>query len=335
LKCLCLEYVVINFLSSTNLPENVFEQACTWFIKLQGENVTPQMHQDFSQWLASDSLNPKAWQEVQLLFASLEIPAKKIRANDGVTPVINIPKQSNRVKFISYAIAASVLIFVSLTFNFQTTLIQNFESDYYTTTGSQKLINLADGSRLLLNTDSAVTIDIASNVRQVSLLRGEVFFEVAHAPQRPFWVIAGEARARVTGTEFSVGRTKDNVTITVAKGRVETSVNNHDDEITPLVPGESAHYQGTNLISFQAVDVDKTLAWRNGQMVFVQQSLNEVVEQINRYRPGLLIIRDEQLKKRAVTAVFSVEQLDEAIKALEQTLGIHAIRLTNYLILLG
>ena len=70
-------------------------------------------------------------------------------------------------------------------------------------------------------------------------------------------------------------------------------------------------------------------------MVFVQQSLNEVVEQINRYRPGLLIIRDEQLKKRAVTAVFSMDRLDEAIKALEQTLGIHTTRLTDYLILLG
>ena len=63
----------------------MFEQACTWFIKLQGGNVTSQMQQDFNQWLASDSLNPKAWQEVQLLFASLEIPAKKIRANDGVS----------------------------------------------------------------------------------------------------------------------------------------------------------------------------------------------------------------------------------------------------------
>ena len=188
---------------------------------------------------------------------------------------------------------------------------------------------------MLLNTDSAVTIDIASNVRQVNLLRGEVFFEVAHAPQRPFWVIAGEARARVTGTEFSVGRNKDNVTITVAKGRVETSLKNQENEITALVPGDSVHYQGTNLISFQPIDVDKTLAWRNGQMVFVQQSLNEVVEQINRYRPGLLIIRDEQLKKRAVTAVFSMDRLDEAIKALEQTLGIHTTRLTDYLILLG
>ena len=313
----------------------MFEQACTWFIKLQGGNVTSQMQQDFNQWLASDSLNPKAWQEVQLLFASLEIPAKKIRANDGVTPVINIPKQSNRVKFISYAIAASILIFGSLRFNFQTTLIQNLESDYHTTTGAQQQIDLADGSRLLLNTDSAVTIDIASNVRQVSLLRGEVFFEVAHAPQRPFWVIAGEARARVTGTEFSVGRNKDNVTISVAKGRVETSLKNQENEITALVPGDSVHYQGTNLISFQPIDVDKTLAWRNGQMVFVQQSLNEVVEQINRYRPGLLIIRDEQLKKRAVTAVFSMDRLDEAIKALEQTLGIHTTRLTDYLILLG
>ena len=313
----------------------MFEQACTWFIKLQGGNVTSQMQQDFNQWLASDSLNPKAWQEVQLLFASLEIPAKKIRANDGVTPVINIPKQSNRVKFISYAIAASILIFGSLRFNFQTTLIQNLESDYHTTTGAQQQIDLADGTRLLLNTDSDVTIDIASNVRQVNLLRGEVFFEVAHAPQRPFWVIAGEARARVTGTEFSVGRNKDNVTITVAKGRVETSLKNQENEITALDPGDSVHYQGTNLISFQPIDVDKTLAWRNGQMVFVQQSLNEVVEQINRYRPGLLIIRDEQLKKRAVTAVFSMDRLDEAIKALEQTLGIHTTRLTDYLILLG
>ena len=232
----------------------MFEQACTWFIKLQGGNVTSQMQQDFNQWLASDSLNPKAWQEVQLLFASLEIPAKKIRANDGVTPVINIPKQSNRVKFISYAIAASILIFGSLRFNFQTTLIQNLESDYHTTTGAQQQIDLADGSRLLLNTDSAVTIDIASNVRQVNLLRGEVFFEVAHAPQRPFWVIAGEARARVTGTEFSVGRNKDNVTITVAKGRVETSLKNQENEITALVPGDSVHYQGTNLISFQPIE---------------------------------------------------------------------------------
>ena len=334
MKYVCSEYVVINFLSSTDLPENVFEQACTWFIKLQGENVTPQIHQDFNQWLASDSLNSKAWQEVQLLFSSLEMPAKNLRATDVGRSGSNIPKQANLSKFIPYVIAACVFIFASLTFNFQTKLLQNLESDYHTTTGSQKLINLADGSRLLLNTDSAVTIDIASDVRQVNLLRGEVFFEVAHAPQRPFWVVAGEARARVTGTEFSVGRNKDNVTITVAKGRVETSVKSHD-EITALVSGESVNYQGMNLISYQPIDIDKTLAWRNGQMVFVQQSLNEVVEQINRYRPGLLIISNEQLKKRAVTAVFSMDRLDDAIKALEQTLGIHVTRLTNYLILLG
>jgi transmembrane sensor len=273
---------------------------------------------------------------VQELFAALESPAKAIRQRGGQTATARIiVAPPRRSRFLLTRAAAALLACTALTFFLQPEMLQNLQSDYHTATGEQRQINLADGSRLLLNTDSAVTVDVAGKVRRVQLLRGEAYFEVAHAPQRPFWVVADDVRARVTGTEFSVGRNKDNVTITVAEGRVETSTQAHAEQITPLTAGESARYQGQQLATVQITDVQRTLAWRQEQMVFVQATLTEVVEQINRYRPGRLIITDQQLKNRPITAVFSVHRLDDAVTALEQTFGIRARRLTDYLVLLG
>ena len=270
------------------------------------------------------------------MFAALESPARAIRQRGVQTATAKVTSAPpRRRRFILTRAAAVLLACTVLTFFLHPAMLQNLQSDYYTATGEQRQIDLADGSRLLLNTDSAVTVDVEGNVRRVQLLRGEAYFEVAHAPQRPFWVVADEVRARVTGTEFSVGRSADSVTITVAEGRVETSTHAHAEQITPLTPGESARYQGRQLAAVQTTDVQRTLAWRQGQMVFVQATLAEVVEQINRYRPGRLIITDEQLKNRPITAVFSVHRLDDAITALERTFGIRARRLTDYLVLLG
>ena len=318
------------------MPENLFEEANNWFIRLRADDVGPEEQQDFNRWLAANPQHAQAWNEVQELFALLETPAKTLRQRVDQAPVVRRTAPRHR-RFIPIRTAAALLFCIALTFFLQPAVLQNLQSDYHTTIGEQRQIALADGSRLLLNTDSAVTVDVdvEGDERRVQLLRGEVFFEVAQAPHRPFWVNAGEARARVTGTAFSVGRSADNVTITVAEGRVETSTQGHPDLITPLTPGESVYYQGQELTAKRATDVQRTLAWRQGQMVFVQATLAEVVEQINRYRPGRLIITDQQLKNRPITAVFSVHRLNDAVTALERTFGIRAQRLTDYLVLLG
>ena len=317
------------------MPKKLFEEANAWFIRLRAEDVSPNEQQDFNRWLTANPQHARAWNEVQELFALLETPAKTLRHQESRSSVIQITPRSRRRCFIPIRVAAALLLCTALTFFLQPAVLQNLQSDYHTSTGEQRQIALADGSRLLLNTDSAITVDVEDDERRVQLLRGEVFFEVAHAPQRPFWVDAGEARARVTGTAFNVGRIADSATITVAEGRGETSTQGHPDLITPLTPGESAYYQGQELATKQATDVQRTLAWRQGQMVFVQATLAEVVEQINRYRPGRIIITVEQLKHRPITAVFSVNRLDDAVTALEHTFGIRARRLTDYLVLLG
>lgn len=311
------------------MSDAVFAEASAWLFRLRADDLTPAEQQRFAQWLAATPQHVAAWDEAQALFAALETPARTLRQHAGRA---DQGHSSRRLGTAMRAVAA-VLLCAVLGWLLQPSLLQNLQSDYHTNTGEQRQIQLADGSRVLLNTDTAVTVDLADNLRRVRVLRGEAFFEVTHAPKRPFWVVADETQAKVTGTAFSVGFSNKNVAVTVAEGLVETST--QAGRIVALKAGESASYQGSAFMGVQTIDLQKALAWRQGQMVFVQATLAEVVAQINRYRPGHLMITNKTLKNRPITAVFSVHQLDSAVSALEKTLGLRARRLSNYFILLG
>lgn len=84
-----------------------------------------------------------------------------------------------------------------------------------------RVVALADGSRLAVGAGSNVDVRLGKDRREVVLDRGQAFFEVAHDPARPFYVIAGRAEIRVTGTRFDVRRVGDNVQVSVLDGRVE------------------------------------------------------------------------------------------------------------------
>jgi transmembrane sensor len=99
-------------------------------------------------------------------------------------------------------------------------------SKYYETAvgGSQK-VGLADGSSVLLNTDSRLRVQLSATRREIELIRGEALFTVAHDKLRPFYVSAAGTLVRAVGTEFSV-RIRDDrtVEVLVAEGRVAVGV---------------------------------------------------------------------------------------------------------------
>lgn len=306
-------------------PDDVFEDACAWFARLASDAVDAAERERFALWLSAGPTHAQAWAEAQALFAALEQPAKNLRRQQAKASA------APRRRFFRPTPALACLLLFALAW--QPGLWQDWRSDFHTATGKQLRVTLADGSKLLLNTDTAVAVDMQGEVRRVELLRGEAFFEVAHA-QRPFWVEAGLARARAVGTAFSVGIEDGQVEVEVAEGRVETS-SVADAKPVAVNPGEAASYQGGRFLQLRSIDLNRELAWRKGQMVFVQTPLAEVVAQINRYRPGHLLIADPALRGRTLTAVFSLDRIDDAVAALEQSLKIRARRFTPYLILLG
>jgi len=308
-------------------PDALFEDACAWFARLAADDVDPAERELFAAWLAAGPAHAQAWAEAQALFAALEQPAKNLRRREA-----GAAKPRRRRVFHPLLVLACLSLCAVV---WLPELWQDWRSDFHTAIGERRRVTLADGSTLLLNTDSAVAVEVQGRVRRVKLLRGEAFFEVARAPQRPFWVEAGAARARAVGTAFSVGLAEDRVEVDVAEGRVETSSVAEAAPPVALSPGEAASYRGGYFAGLRHVDVNRELAWRKGQLVFVQTPLAEVVAQINRYRPGRLLIADPALRGRSLTAVFDLDRLDDAVAALEQSLGLRVRRFTPYLVLLG
>lgn len=334
-RVITCDVIAFNFLPMPYRAEQdrLFEEANAWFFRLQASDLLESERMAFEQWLTTSPAHQDAWQEVQDLLQALETPAKKLRSRC----VESSASQANRRQplFSHIMIAAAMMLCLGLAYYLQPTLLQNLQSDYYTATGEQREIVLVDGSHVLLNTNTAIQIDLGFKQRRIKLLRGEAFFDVVHDPKHPFQVNADNVNAKDIGTAFSVSRFNHHVEISVSEGVVEAMAESAHDQAATLSRGESAHYESNKLISRQNINDEQKLAWRDGRIVFVQATLDEIVRQINRYRPGKLLITDPKLKLRRLTAVFYLNRLDDAIYTLQNSFGISVLRLTNYLILLG
>jgi transmembrane sensor len=165
---------------------------------------------------------------------------------------------------------------------------------YETERGSTRQVELADGSRMQLNTDTRLRAEVTGTSRTVTLVSGEAFFDVVHDEKRPFTVYAGNRRITDLGTRFSVYRKNDDVRVTVQEGRVRVDLLDNPALSSPVVAegGHAVIARGaeTLLIAKSAGDIANDLSWRGGMLVFNQQTLSEVAEQFNRYNNQQIVV---------------------------------------------
>ncbi|MBK1838759.1 FecR domain-containing protein, partial [Azospirillum sp. YIM B02556] len=217
-------------------------------------------------------------------------------------------------------------------------MLDRLGSDYSTASGERRVVTLADGSQVQLNTDSAISVDFSGSGRRVTLRRGEAFFSVTADRSRPFEVTAMGAVTRVVGTRFAVRRMDEATRVVVEEGIVEVhcpaGLAASEDGVR-LTAGEAARYEpGTCPTRENGVDVARATAWRDGRVVFDGRSLREVVGELNRYRSGPIILLDAELAQRRVTGVFDIRDPDRALSAIEQVLPVSVHRIAGYLAVL-
>ncbi len=157
---------------------------------------------------------------------------------------------------------------------------------YQTVKGQSRLLNLADGSRIHLNSGSRMMVRLEKGVRHVELAEGEAAFDVAHDPDRPFLIAAGERTIRVVGTEFDVLRHEGHLRVTVRRGVVSVQSPDGAPQVEPILlrAGDQLdHRAGERAWVLQKVDPEVAFAWRRGDLVYRDQPLGEVVSDLNRY----------------------------------------------------
>jgi transmembrane sensor len=202
---------------------------------------------------------------------------------------------------------------------------------YSTDVGGYQRVHLDDGSLLQLNTDTKVVVTLTEHRRQLHLIRGEAFFEVAHDPTRPFDVIAGTTTVRAIGTAFAVHlRSSKDVEVVVTEGRVmldSAPSNPGADARTPapmpaaVAAGESAiaRESGISVQPMPQPEVARRLAWQEGELEFKGESLIRVISEFNRYNRKRLEIVDPRLATLEVGGSFRATDLEAFTRALQSS----------------
>ncbi len=226
------------------------------------------------------------------------------------------------------ALAASLLLgiaFVGL-YTRPTLSPQPSVDTYDTGIGGHRIVPLVDGSRIELNTATILRTSISRQRRDVWLDRGEAFFEVAHLEGSAFVVHAGPRLITVVGTQFSVRREGDQVTVAVVKGRVrvEDTTRGEASATTTVTPGNVAIGLGssTMVISKPVAAIEDTLTWRDGRLVFQGTSLAEVAADFNRYNRQQLLISDPAVAAIRISGTFKASNVEAFVRLLKDAYGL-------------
>jgi transmembrane sensor len=164
--------------------------------------------------------------------------------------------------------------------------------------------------------------------REVTMLRGRVWFDVIGDPARPFTVHAGRVDARVLGTAFEINR--EVATVTVERGDVAVSDVDNRGGPVKLTAWQRVALRGEALGSPVAVDPEQMFAWLRGLIILDRAPLSQVVEELDKMAPGRVLIADPELKRLTLSGTFRTDDPAAVLEALRSGLGLRTVSVPGF-----
>ncbi|MCU4675223.1 FecR family protein [Catenovulum sp. 2E275] len=312
------------------------EQASIWYCKLEDATRSQQAsfnQAEFENWLTQKPQHQAAFTEICQLWGALEQPVNQLLRKHEPVKLNSTHKKASRVNQIT-AMAACILIALTLSFAWLQDWPTRWQSDYFVQIGEKRQITTADGSEITLNSNSALAVQFTSSVRQVELLKGEAWFNVQKNPNKPFIVKTSFGDIQVTGTQFNVKVEDKQALVSLTEGSVELKQPQQSGLVKTLSPGQQAAISKQAISEVTAFDQTQVSAWLRNQFVFYNTPLNQVISHLNQYRQGQIIIVNPNLQQLKVSGVFSTKQTDKALNMICNTLALQQTRLTDYLVII-
>ncbi len=210
---------------------------------------------------------------------------------------------------------------------------QDAAVDFATAKGERRVVALADGVSAELNTLTRLSRRPGLGLNGVELLSGEVLMTSGLGPDAPpLVVLAGDGRTIARAARFGLRCDEAEVAVTCLEGSVlvEAAGGRHR-----VPPGSRLTYGGARAVTLSVVDTAVATAWRRGVLVFQREPLRNVVAEINRYRPGRIVLADDRLANQPVTGTFYVTQIDEIFDQVRSAFGARVTRLPGGVVVLA
>ncbi|MEO7689357.1 MAG: FecR domain-containing protein [Sphingomonas sp.] len=312
-------------------PEAINDRAAEWVARIDHSESDQEMQAELEAWLAGDDRRQGAYFRAQAAWAMLD-RASVMGAGRGEEEIghggeeeIDHGSRVSRRRVLwgaSAAAAASVAALVT-GISFWPKPPQRIE----TAIGEIRRVPLSDGSMAAVNTETRLAVNLKPEIRQVAIASGEAWFQVAHDHKRPFVVEAGDVRVRAVGTAFSVRRTESGADVQVTEGVVEVWSVGDEANIRRVSAGARtlvSNVTGPAAPIEASTAIDRSLAWRSGQLIFDGDTLGEAAVEFNRYNAVKVTISDPALADEKFVGRFRTNEPDAFARAAATILGARA-----------
>lgn len=306
----------------------VIEQAIAWMVRLQSAAVRPADVKAWWRWRAEHPSHEYAWAQLDAMSRRLQsLPSDPAHAT--LKRLAEYPRGSKRrtvLKSIALLVASGLVAFVGRDWP----AWQRLVADYSTGIGQRRKVSLADGSRVSLNTDTAIDTAYDSARRLIRLRRGEILVTTAPDPalaHRPFVVRTIHGRMRAHNARFLVYEQGDSTLVSVLEGALEVEA--QDSRVTIKTPaGRQVRFSRDYVGRMQTADSDRA-AWSEGVLIAKGVPLAALSQTLRRYRIGYLGC-DGRAGALEISGAFPLDDTDRILAVFEQTLPITVTRHTRY-----
>lgn len=299
------------------IHDPVIDEAINWLVRLDMGDSQSAERAEFQHWLQKTPQHRLAWERVQGIrkrFVSL--PTRPI------THALEALDEQTRQSRISRRQALKVLSLVGLASGIgwagrEYTPWQRLLADYSTRTGEQARFQLADGSQVSLNTDTALATDLSGNLRRLHLRRGEMQLQIGPdqgSPiTRPLQVNTAAGRITAEQGQVTVRLDAPRARVSVQSGQVELLSRNGSRQL--LAAGDSRWLSDTGVTpAASAIAPD---AWVSGVISGQKIPLGELLDELSRYRLGVIDYSPE-LEQLPVSGIFHLKDTDQTLHFLAQ-----------------
>jgi len=312
-------------------------QAHAWLVHLKSGTATREDAEAFRRWCDASPDHAEAFIRARRLWDDLG-PAVRTRAErrerEQAAPRRH-GVRSGRRAFLATAIGAAVAAVVLVRHGPALGLTGGGDATRLrTAVGEQRRVRIAPDIELELNTATEVSLRTRDGVVTGMRLRdGEALVHIAPSHAGPFDVELGDGTLLASpGASFAVRCLDAAASVTCLDGEAVLA---RSGEKTAVKPSQQVAFDNGGTATTVAVNPATALAWRDRVLIYDNTPLDDVVADINRYRPGRLVITDRALGERRVHARFTLDQMAEVASLIQDAYGAHATHLPGGWVLLS
>jgi len=303
-------------------------EAAEWRLRLTEAGL--ESCAQFEAWLASDPQNAAAWDEIQAPWEYLGAQATSPELIELRRAALAHAQETNRsrwarpVRFAGVKAFAAAAVIVVAAVGAAWFWGQSQPDTYRTSAGERRVVTLADGSQIALDSQSEVSVRYSAHARELTLARGQARFNVAHDVERPFSVAARGYKVIATGTAFNVDLFGPSLLVTLIEGHVVVLSDKTSAPIPVSDVGGQLALSPTAPPSVAHVNVERATLWENGEIAFENDPLSTVVARLNRYARHPVVIADSSTSELRISGVFHTGDIDGFVSTIVSYLPVDA-----------